>query len=385
MTLRGIPLEMTRARDIQVRDGKIISLGPCSSSRSDTGSSRTIIAPLLFDIQVNGVGGIDLQAGDVAPEDVVAITRKLAAQGVSRWVPTVITGPAKRMERTCRVIAETMSDREVKRAVPGIHLEGPYISPHDGPRGAHAKRHVRKPNIREFDAFLEAADGKILYTTVAPEVPGAIPYIRAVVRRGVVAALGHCAAKADDIERAVDAGARLSTHLGNGLASTIHRHDNPLWPQLSNDALTASLIADLHHLPPSMLKTFVRAKGPGNIVLTSDAVHLAGMKPGPYRLGGVPVELKRSGRICLTGTDLLAGSSLSLLQGVINAAQHSDMTVEQAFASASSIPLKLFGLRPAPWPPKVGRKANFILFDLDKSKTPWRPHIRKVFINGRVL
>lgn len=374
--LEGTLLGESRSMRITVKNGVVTRIA----------TSRDIdhfIIPLLFDIQVNGYEGIDLQSPDVSAEDVAGITAKLAARGVGRWVPTVITGSQTRMERACSVIAEAMRDPDVKRAVPGIHVEGPYISPVDGPRGAHAKRHVRKPSLREFDRLLDASDGAILYTTVAPEVKGAVSFIRGVVKRNVRVALGHTAATSDDIARAVDAGATLSTHLGNGLSSTIHRHENPLWPQLANDRLTASLIPDLHHLSGEILKTFVRAKGQNNIILTSDCVHLAGMKPGHYDLAGVPVELQRSGRICLKNTDLLAGSSLDLMRGVVNAATCAGLSLRDAFACASSVPAKALGVRMPPWKPKAGRRANFAAIALDRSTPIPRVTVEFVFVNGK--
>jgi N-acetylglucosamine-6-phosphate deacetylase len=288
----------------------------------------------------------------------------LAKTGVGYWVPTLVTGSQEAIERGCRVLAEAMRLPDVKRSVPGIHIEGPYISPEDGPRGAHRKEHVRPPSLREFDRWMKAADGKILYITMAPEWKGAPSFIKRVVERGVVVSLGHHNATPDQIARAVDAGARLCTHLGNGMGSQMHRHHNPLWPQLADDRLTTSLIADLEHLPAEVLKTFVRAKGPERVVLTSDVVHLGGMKPGHYDFAGKAVELKPSGRICLSGTDLLAGSSLMLLQGVMNAVRCTDLTLEQAVASATALPARLLGAPLRFAKPGVGMKATFIVAEL---------------------
>jgi len=383
MKLRGIALGQDKPCDVIIRNGKVVSRRSMSGSRVDAGSRTSIIAPTLFDIQVNGFGGVDLQAPRVVPEDVAHINDLLAARGVSHWVPTLITGPLKRMEATGRVIVKAMKDPRIARAVRGIHIEGPYISPLDGPRGAHAKRYVRKPDIREFDRLLDAADGKVLYTTIAPEIDGAVTFIKALRRRGVHVALGHHNATTEQIARAVDAGARLCTHLGNGLGATIHRHHNPLWSQLAEDRLTATLIADLEHLPPEVLKTFVRAKRPEKVILTSDCVHLAGLKPGAYDLCGIAVQKLRSGRICLSGTDLLAGSSLELLQGVVNAAHVTDMTLEQTFASATSIPAKRLGLRHRFLQPTVGTRANLILFDIEKIRNnKWKTIVRCVFVDG---
>lgn len=383
VTVRGVLVGDQRPSDVLVDErGIVTDIRPAGRSAADIGSSKAIIGPTLFDIQVNGAFGIDLQSDRLRVEDVARLNELLAAQGVSRWMPTLITGPASGIERRCRLFAEALEDKTLARAVPGIHLEGPYISPEDGPRGAHARKYVRKPDLQEFDRFLKASKGAIRCVTVAPEIEGAVPFIRALVRRGLIVALGHHAATADQIARAVDSGARLCTHLGNGMASQVHRHHNPLWPQLADDRLIASLIADLEHLPAPVLKSFVRCKGPDRVIITSDVVHIAGLPPGTYSLMGVPVELKRTGRICLSGTDLLAGSSLMLLQGVVNAAWAADLTLAQAFACAGQIPSRLFGLRTGHDLPRPQTRADFIVFEIrNHSKGP-RVRLLASFING---
>jgi N-acetylglucosamine-6-phosphate deacetylase len=361
--LRGRVLGEGRVVDVVVRDGRITHIRSAGATAADFGDDAAILGPTLFDIQVNGAFGASLQEPDLDPQVLYTITEKLAAEGVSHWVPTLITAPLETMENSCRVIAGALAaDRRLARAVPGIHLEGPCISPEDGPRGAHKREYVRPPLSKDFDRLWHAAEGKVTYTTVAPDQPKAAAYIRHVIGLGVVVSLGHHAATAEQIGAAVDAGAAMCTHLGNGLSSQMHRHHNPLWPQLAEDRLHASLIADLHHLPPAVLRAFVRCKRPALTMLTSDAVHLAGMRAGHYDLLGMAVELRKDGKICLSGTDLLAGSSLMLLQGVVNAWRHTDLTLDEAFRSASQIPGKLFGLRHRFRMPRVGERANVVLF-----------------------
>ncbi|NUM52189.1 MAG: amidohydrolase family protein [Candidatus Hydrogenedentes bacterium] len=380
--VRGVILGDTAASDVVVRDGRIASIARAGRGKCDAGSATSIIAPTLFDIQVNGYGGVDLQGRDVLPEDVAEADAKLQRIGVSHWIPTFITSSFENIEHGCATVAAALQDASLARRIPGVHIEGPYISPHDGPRGAHDRRHVRKPNLREFDRWHKAADGRVAYVTLAPEIDGAIPFITEMVKRGIVVSLGHHNASVDQISRAVDAGARMCTHLGNGIAAHIPRHDNPLWPQLAEDRLHASVIADLEHLPPSILKTIARMKGAERLMITSDAVHIAGLKPGHYDLAGMPVELLKTGRICLSGTELLAGSATTLLQGVLNAARHTDLTLEQAFACASTVPGALFGVsdpRPAP---KRDARANFLVIDVARGTTRDTAKLRAVIVDG---
>lgn len=381
--IRGKIIGTTGTSDLVVSDGRITAISPADRSRADYGSSASFIIPPLFDMQVNGIAGLDLQIPGLTPDTVGEMTRVLAANGVACWCPTLITGPLPRMTQACRAIERAIDQNSrIARAIPGIHLEGPHISPMDGPRGAHGLQYVRKPDRKLFDSFYDAARGKIAYVTIAPELPGAIDYIRHVTQRGVVAALGHHNASADHIARAVDAGATLSTHLGNGLASMINRHQNPLWPQLVQGRLAASVIPDLEHLPPDVLTTFLHAKGLRNIALVSDCVHIAGLPPGDYDLGGQPVELLPSGRVCLKGTGLLAGSSLMLVQGVVNFAHCTRLSLPDAVACATSVPRRILKAKCRFQPPTVGKKANFIVLDIVKKHTPPRADLRAVFIEG---
>jgi len=376
--LRGRFIAEGPALDCAIRGGRVVSVRRAGRGAPDVGHDDAVLAPPLFDIQVNGIGGLDLQSPELIPEHVIETTRLLARHGVAHWVPTLITGPLDAMAHACRAIVAAMEDRDVARAVPGIHLEGPFISPENGPRGAHPRAHARPPNIREFGRLYDAARGRVLYATVAPELSGAIPFIRSLSRRGVRVSLGHHNATAAQIDAAVVAGARMSTHLGNGSAPHMPRHENPLWPQLAEDRLAASLIADGHHLPVPVLRTFVRAKGAGRIILVSDCMPFTGLPPGRYACFGAPVELRRDGKVCLVGTELLAGSATPLIEGVAHVAAVTDLSVREAIACATTIPARVMGLRYRFSPPKAGSRANVIAFDLDRPR-----RLLTVFIDGK--
>lgn len=361
MIIRGRLLGDSRASDIDVRDGRIHAITSAGRRRVQTGSHQSHILPLLFDIQINGYAGIDLQSPTLQPEDVAQLDEALGRTGVGYWIPTIITNSQSRMERSCRVMAEVLQHKPLARHILGIHLEGPYLSPEDGPRGAHARRHIRNPSIRELDRCIKAADGRIVYTTIAPEQRNAIPFIRHAVRQGIVVSLGHHNANADQIARAADAGATMVTHLGNGIAPTLDRHHNPIWPQLADDRLTCSLIPDLQHVPAPMLRAITNAKGKGRIILTSDVVHIAGLKPGKHELAGVPVALGRDGVVRLTGTQLLAGSATPLIQGVFNAAEVTNLSMTDAVRSATTIPARLLGTKNRFTKLRAGTRAQFVV------------------------
>ncbi|MFA7693646.1 MAG: amidohydrolase family protein [Candidatus Hydrogenedentes bacterium] len=362
MLLRGRLLGKTETVDVELRDGRIHGLRPAKNGTPDAGDGQSLFMPGLFDIQVNGAFGYDMQSSALTVDMVHGLNEQLLRHGVFRWVPTLVTDSAEALEHKCRVLGEALGDPALARHIPGIHLEGPHISPEDGPRGAHPAAHVCAPDLKLFERLHRASGGRILYVTLAPEWRGALAFIRAVTAKGVTVSLGHHKAEAEDIRAAADAGARLCTHLGNGLASLIHRHQNPLWPQLADDRLHVSLIADLEHLPVDLLKVLFRAKGIQRIILVSDSVLLAGMKPGKYQLFDAAVELKRSGRVCLSGTDLLAGSSLFLPEGVVNFSAAVEIPMAQAVAAASRVPARLLGVPLPLWPPRPGRRAEFSFY-----------------------
>ena len=384
LILRGRCVGESRISDIHIEHGTVRAIKPAGRRHPDFGGPDTIIGPALFDAQVNGVKGINLQGPQCCVGDVHAINDYLHRRGVARWIPTLVTASQKHMAHGCAVIADAMQDKLLATAIPGIHLEGPCISPVDGPRGAHPKKHVRLPSVREFDELMKAAAGKILYVTLAPELKGAVNFIKALTRRGVIVSLGHHAANADQIAKAVDAGARCCTHLGNGAASMIHRHQNPLWPQMADDRLFASMIPDMHHLPADLMNIIVRAKGMDRVLWVSDCTRIAGLPPGHYEEFGAKVELKRSGKLCLEGTDLLAGSAHLLLEGVLNGWQHTDMDLAQSFAAASSNVARCFNLRNTAFPPPVNRKATLLAITLAdrKGRATRKNHI--TLINGNL-
>jgi len=256
-----------------------------------------------------------------------------------------------RAKRYAQIVS---TNAELAAALPALHIEGPFISPVDGPRGAHPKCHCKLPAglVDLIDRLRDAADGRIAILTVAPELPGAIDLIARWSGQGLVMAIGHTQASNDLLAEAVAAGAKLSTHLGNGSHQTLPRLDNYVQTQLADDGLHASFIADGHHIPFTTLKNFLRAKTPSRSILVSDAIAAAGLGPGEHTLGRLKVEVSPDGRVSHPGQANLAGAALTLDKAVVNAATHCDVSFAQAWAMASTIPARLANL-PAPPPVTV--------------------------------
>ncbi len=309
----------------------------------DTPAANVFLSPGWFDLQVNGFAGYDINAPDVEPATVAGMVRRLWQEGVARCCPTLVTQSFEHIARCARAVALACAqDAQIAASVAGIHLEGPYISPLDGARGAHPRAHTRPASWDEFARWQEAADGRIRLVSLAPETPGALPFIRRLTQAGIVVGLAHTLATTEQIAAAVDAGATLSTHLGNGAPATLPRHPNMIWDQLAEERLWASAIFDGHHLPASVMKVIARAKGVDRTILVSDAVALARMPPGVYEnaIGG-KVELHPNGRLSVFGTPYLAGSASSLKDCVENAVRLAGCSLAQAVQMASVNPAKL--------------------------------------------
>jgi N-acetylglucosamine-6-phosphate deacetylase len=299
------------------------------------------LAPGFIDIQVNGFAGADYCSPATSQEAIARSLGALFSTGVTRFFPTVITGGRESMLAALRNLARARRELPHGSAMEGFHVEGPHISSHDGPRGAHPREHVRPPDIDEFERMQEAAEDHIRLVTLSPEWPEAPAYIEHLVRRGVVVGIGHMQADARQIEAAVAAGATLATHLGNGAHPMLPRHPNYLWQQLAEDRLAASFIVDGIHLSRDFLTVALRAKGVERALLITDAVMPACCAPGPYTIGSVEVELLADQRVTLRGTDRLAGSSLRMDRGVENLMRLCGLSLGEAVTMASRNPARI--------------------------------------------
>ncbi len=324
------------------------------------------IAPGFIDIQVNGFAGVDYCSPESAQERIGQSVQALFATGVTRFFPTVITGSPDNITGALRNLARAKETLQEGPAMEAFHVEGPNISPEDGPRGAHPQRWVRPPDYDEFQRWQEAANGNVRLVTVSPEWPGTPSYIERLVREGVVVSIGHTKADAQQIEDAVNAGATLSTHMGNGAHSMLSRHPNYIWEQLAQDRLAASFIVDGIHLGAAFLKVALRAKGTERAVLITDAVMPAGCEPGPYMLGEVEVELHEDRSVRLRGGTRLAGSALTMDYGVANVMRLAGVSQREAIAMATVNPARVGRIAGRQRGLSVAERADLIVFRKDK-------------------
>jgi N-acetylglucosamine-6-phosphate deacetylase len=342
------------------------------------------VAPGFIDLQVNGFAGVDYNSPTTPVEDIAASIRVLHSTGVTAFFPTVITGPPEAMIGAIRNLARAKQELGEAAAssggsIAGFHIEGPHISPEDGPRGAHPAQWVRPPDLDEFQRWQDAAQGEVRLVTLSPEWPGAASYIDRLSREGVAVSIGHTKATRQQIQDAVRAGATLSTHLGNGAHATLPRHPNYIWEQLAEDRLAASFIVDGHHLPGSFVKVALRAKGIERSILVTDAVAPATCPPGDYQLGEVAIELQEDGRVTIRGGERLAGSSLRMDHAIGNVMRIAGVTLAEAVTMATRNPARVgrIGARMRGLEP--GARADLVRFMLEDG----RVRVLETFVNGQ--
>jgi N-acetylglucosamine-6-phosphate deacetylase len=371
----GHPIIVTVEKDL------ILSIDPTDRP------SDTWISAGLVDLQVNGYFGLDLNGVDHTGRDpsadtVSKLTRIMLTTGVTTFVPTIITAPETEiLQRLVAISNAHAIDPVVAACIPYIHVEGPSISPRAGFRGAHPHDSVRPPSLAEFDRWQEASGGMVGLVTLSPHFPASAEYIRALVERGVHVSLGHTHATHEEIKNAVEAGASLSTHLGNGIALKLDRHPNPIWSQLADDRLSACFIADGHHLPAEALKAMMRATGDlDRLILVSDSVALAGMPPGNYKapVGG-RVELSIDGRLSMKGTSTLAGAAMPLITCIGRAAKMTGRPLSEVLAMATKNPGRFTGHRGQLI---VGGRADILRFHWNEKESA--ATVRDVWLGGKL-
>ena len=360
--------------EVVVDHGRITSLTPSP----DPGEGAPWIGPGLIDLQVNGHLDGDANAAVPAASHIAAMSHTLATRGVTRFLPTVITASPVEMLDRIRAIGEAVrTSTSTSRAVAGIHVEGPSLSEQDGPRGVHPLEHIRPPSIAELRSWLDAAPGLLRIVTLSPHHPGSVEATRFLVAHGVRVSVGHTHASEAEIAAVVDAGATLSTHLGNGAHAVLPRHPNYLWTQLAEPRLRAGLIADGHHLPDSTLATMIAAKRDHGVFLVSDAVATpAALHDDGVSTVGGGVRLAADGALRHAATGFLAGSVQTLDVGVATVARLTG-SLATAMRLASTAPAAVLDDGPH-WTP--GARADVLLFDWTPGERAITP--REVLVAG---
>lgn len=344
--------------------------------------TKLYICPGFVDLQVNGYMGIDFNNENIDDIKLLKVAVFLLQQGVTSFFPTIITNSIERLSSILYSISQAINNHKLlQQMIPGIHLEGPFLSMEDGPRGAHDKQHIRPPDWSIFDEINKASGSTIKMITLSPEWEGSIEFIQKAVNEGIKVGIGHTNANSEQIMTAIRAGATFSTHLGNGAHVSLPRHPNYIWDQLASDHLYATVIADGFHLPASVLKVIERVKKEKMIVI-SDSVTHAGLPAGNYASSiGKEVILTDEGKLHLKSDPrLLAGSAQSILYGVNNLVHMEICTIENAIDGASLSPAMLMDLHQS-MGLKVGAPADILVF----SKVDGKVELQQTIKGGNVL
>ncbi len=301
------------------------------------------MADAFFDLQVNGFAGVDFQ-GAPSLEALRHACLGMRRASMHRILATFITDSPSALEQKLRLFENHRSrDPLISQTVVGYHLEGPYLSTEPGYKGAHPGELMSDPNWSDFERLQDAAGGNIRLVTLAPERRGSGEFIRKATGTHVRISLGHTNASEAEIDAAIQAGATLCTHLGNGCPAQMHRHDNIIQRLLARDELTACFIPDGIHLPPHVLRNLVRAKPEGKVILTTDAMAAAGAGSGRFQLGALEVEVGEDRVVRMPGSPYFAGSSLQLDEGVQNASAWLGLPETVVRAMASTTPALALG------------------------------------------
>ena len=349
----GAPTELSPGY-VLVRDGLVAEVGPGQPPRApDVRLASGVLVPGFVDLQVNGYFGVELDAAEAAGWRTV--TSRLPETGTTAFVPTFITAPVPQLAEALRAAAGLAPGPAAGARVLGVHLEGPFISPHRA--GAHNKDWMTEPTADAVTELLDAGAGILRLVTLAPELPGALDAIKRLDAAGILVSVGHSDATAAQVAAAVGAGARMVTHLFNAQRPMHHREPGVTGQALADPRLVSGLIADFVHVVPPVCQ-IAFAAAPGRICLVTDAAACAGMPPGRYVLGGRPIELPPGDGVPPVRTDgTLAGSALRMDRAVANMVSVG-VSLPDAVAAATRIPADLIGR------PELGRIGPGVPADL---------------------
>jgi N-acetylglucosamine-6-phosphate deacetylase len=363
-----------------IRDGIIEAIAEGNIKNNEAEEVNALgkyVAPGLIDVQINGYMGVDFSDQHLTLEDIRKAIKALWKAGVTTILPTVITNAQSNLNKSFSILSTSLDDEEIGVSIPGFHLEGPYISPVQGYRGAHLEKYISKPDWDEFQTLQKSANSGIRLITVAPEIDGAIPFIKKCTEAGIVVALGHHNASSQIIKQAADAGVTMVTHLGNGCANTVDRYNNPFWPQLADDRFIITVIADGFHVNQDQLQCFYKMKGLEKTILVSDALDLAGLPPGEYTRVERLVVLTPD-VVKFPAENVLAGAAIPLSTCVTKMMQFTNCSLCDAFQMASTNPAETLGLNTI-GEIKIGKRADLIFFEIENNKLL----IKKTFVAGK--
>ena len=350
---------------VVVEDGVIAEIGQLPENSVPAGEvldfPEATILPALFDVHIHGSAGHDIM--EATPQALATIGGFLGRHGVGAYLATTVSADMDMTLRSLQRLALEMRHPQLGAQPVGIHLEGPFLSPHK--RGAHPERLLQKPSVKLLDRMWQAAEGQVRLLTIAPELPGADETIARAEEMGIRVSLGHSNATLAEAKRGVQLGAASATHTFNAMRSFSHREPGLVGEVLTNDGLFAELICDGLHVDPTAVRLFWKTKGPDRGILITDAMSAAGMPDGPYKLGELDVRVE--GGRCIIEENTLAGSTLTLDEGLRNFAAYTGAGLADVFPLATRNPARMLGLEDRFGEIAVGRSADFVILSPEQT------------------
>lgn len=363
------PLEEIKNGVILIDGHRITRVGLQGQIKIPAGSTiidnqDRIVVPGFIDLHIHGAVGHDLM--EATPGSVSAVGAYLARHGTTAYLATTVTASVPRTLNSTRKLGEiirasrTMQEHKSVGAQPvGIHFEGPFLS--RSRRGAQPEAHIRKPSKETLGRMIDASGETARVMTLAPELDGAPELLDYARGRGLRVGLGHSDATYEEAERAIDAGATHAIHTYNAMRPFGHRDPGILGAVLTDDRLSAEVIADGVHVDPPAVRLLLKSKGMERVILVSDSVSGAGMPDGHYRLGGMNIRV--AGGVCRTDEGNLAGSSLTLDAALRNFASFTLSDVPACLRCATLNPAKILGIEKQKGAIAPGADADLAVLD----------------------
>lgn len=334
---------------VRVEGDRIAEVG---SGPGDGAALGGYLVPGFVDMHCHGGGGADF--ADATAERVAEVAATHRAHGTTTVLASLVSAPVSTLTGQLSALGELVTDG----LLAGIHLEGPFLA--EARKGAHDPAALRDPTPEATRALLEAGGTALRMLTIAPERTGAVEAIRAAADAGVTVALGHTDATEAQVRAGVDAGARVATHLFNGMRPLHHREPGPIGALLDDERVTVELICDLIHLAPTVIHLAATHAGPRRTVLVTDAMSATGLGDGSYELGGLAVTVRDGEPRLADGS--LAGSALTMDRALANFV-HAGMPILEAVTASATLPARLLGIDDELGAVRAGLRADLVLLD----------------------
>ena len=358
------PFHLVSGKAIIVEKGRIkeivnkeeLSTATLTGAEVIEGKDKFIV-PGYIDIHVHGGGGSDVMDGDYEAINQIAIAH--SHFGTTSFLPTTMTMNKDKIIRSLRSICEAVKKGTAGAEILGIHMEGPYINSEK--KGAQREEDIKKVSIEEFSEFNQASGNLIRLVTIAPEMPGAIDFIKYLDKQKIIVSVGHSNATYAQVQAGIQAGLSHVTHTFNAMRGLHHREPGVVGAALTSPELTVEVIADGIHIHPIVLKILTKIKEGEKIVLMTDAMRAAGLKEGTYDLGGQEVIVTKGQARLKDGT--LAGSVLTMDKAVKNMASKVGVPLPKAIQMASFNPARSIGIDDKKGSLEPGKDADIVILN----------------------